>query len=147
MKKFLTLSNILKACAFVLGFVAFFIMFADQAYIEVLGNKGYVHFDEAFFDNGGNAIGFVGYLLVLLASLAVCGFIFLKLDDKVKKIINFALAFVLLLGAIFIFVEAAALNGTNNTEAFHLAAGPVFAGIFGILAAAAVVVSEFVGKK
>ena len=50
MKKLLTLGNILKAAGAVLGLVAFFMMFAKQLYVELLGNKGYVEFQDALFD-------------------------------------------------------------------------------------------------
>ena len=151
MKKLLTLGNIIKAGAVLFGLIAFFMMFTNQAYVELLGNKSYVEFADAFFKDGGSPIGFVGYLLVLLAALAVCAFVvlplFVKIEGKLVKIINLALAFVLLLGAIFILVEAAAINGVKDTEAYHLAAGPIVGGIFGIVSALAVAASEFIPQK
>ena len=145
MKKLLTLPNILKAAGALLGLVAFFLMFANQLYAELLGNKGFVEFKDALFDkNYGAGISFVGYLLILLASLGLCGTIFLK--DM--KFVVLALAGVLLLGAIFVFIEAAVVNGRADVDGlYHLAAGPVIAGIFAILAALFGCASEFLPKK
>ena len=145
MKKLLTLPNILKAAGALLGLVAFFLMFANQLYAELLGNKGFVEFKDALFDkNYGAGISFVGYLLILLASLGLCATIFLK--DM--KFVVLALAGVLLLGAIFVFIEAAVVNGRADVDGlYHLAAGPVIAGIFAILAALLGCASEFLPKK
>ena len=145
MKKYLTLSNCLKAGAVLFGLIAFFLMFSKQLYLEVLGSKGYVEFDDALFGKGGAVISFVGYLIMFLASAGVCALVFVEMDEKIKKYINFGLAGLLLLGAIFVFIEASVVNG--DYSAYHLAAGPVFAGIFGILASIAVVASEFVPDK
>ena len=144
MKKLLTLPNILKAAASLLGLVAFFLMFANQL---VAGDsvRLYVSYQDALFGDGGAAISFVGYLLVLLAALAACALVLVKLDAKVKKLIVFALAFLLLLGAIFVFIEASVFNGKYGN--FRLTAGPVFAGILSILAALLLVGSEIVSKK
>ena len=46
MKKYLTLSNVCKCVAVLFGLVAFFVMFADQVYVEFFGEKGYVGFEE-----------------------------------------------------------------------------------------------------
>ena len=145
MKKLLTLPNILKAAGAILGIVAFFLMFAKQVYVEALGNKSYMEFQKALFDKDiGSAISFVGYLLILLASLALCGTILLK--DK--KFIVLALAGVLLLGAIFVFIEASVINGRLDVDGwYHLGAAPVLAGIFAILAALLGCASEFLPKK
>ena len=146
MKKLLTLGNILKAAGAVLALVAFFMMFAKQLYVELLGNKGYVEFQDALFDkNYGVWISFVGYLLVLIAALGLCAVIFLK-DKKTAKLVAFALAGALLLGAILIFIEAAVVNGRADVSAYHLAAGPVLAGIFALLAGLLGAASEFVKK-
>ncbi len=143
MKKLLTLPNILKACAAVLGLVAFFLMFAKQL---VVGDSVRVYYGckDTIFGDGGAIISFVGYLLVLLAGLAMCALVFVKLDDKVRKIVVFALAFLFLLGAIFIFIQASVVNGKYGN--LRLTAGPVFAGIFAILAALLGCASEFLKK-
>ena len=140
------LPNILKAAGAVLGLVAFFMIFTNQVYAEILGKKGYVGFQDALFDkNYGATISFVGYLLILLASLGLCAMILMK-DKKLAKFITLGLAFLLLLGAIFVFIEASVING-KDSNLYHLAAGPVFAGIFGILAALLGCASEFLPKK
>ena len=144
MKKLLTLGNMFKAAGALLGLVAFFMMFADQLYAEILGNKGFVEFGDAMFDkNYGSWITFVGYLLVLIAALGLCAVVFLK-DKKTAKLVTFALAGALVLGAIFIFIEAAVVNGRADAKLYHLAAGPVLAGIFALLAGLLGAASEFV---
>ena len=145
MKKLLTLGNVVKVCAVLFALVAFFLMFSDQLYVELLGNRGYVKFDDAFFSDNGAPISFVGYLLVLIAGLAVCALVFLPLEAKLKKFISFGLAVLLVLGAVFIFIEAAVVNGDGN--AYHLTAGPIIAGILAILAGIAVCLAEFLPEK
>ena len=140
MKKLLTLGNILKAVSALLGLVAFFLMFTKQLYAEVLGHKGYVEFADALFDKDyGSWISFIGYLLVLLAAVGLCASIFLKGN----KLLTLVLAGVLVVGAILIFIEAAVVNGRVDANMYHLAAGPIFAGIFALLAAGAGCASEF----
>ena len=147
MKKYLTLSNVCKCVAVLFGLVAFFVMFADQVYVEFFGEKGYVGFEDALFAENGAAISFVGYLFALLASLGVCATIFIKLDAKVKKIVSLALAGLLLIAGIFIFIEAAVINGNTDSTAFKLAAGPIVGGLFSFIAAISVAASEFVPDK
>ena len=141
MKKLLTLGNILKAAGALLGLVAFFLMFSKQLYAEVLGHKGYVEFADALFDKDyGSWISFIGYLLVLLAAVGLCASIFLKGN----KLLTLVLAGVLVLGAILIFIEAAVVNGRVDANMYHLAAGPIFAGILALLGGLLGCASEFV---
>ena len=143
MKKLLTLGNILKAAGALLGLVAFFLMFAKQLYAEVLGHKGYVEFADALFDKDyGSWISFIGYLLVLLAAVGLCASIFLKGN----KLLTLVLAGILVLGAILIFIEAAVVNGRVDANMYHLAAGPIFAGILALLGGLLGLASEFVKK-
>ena len=147
MKKFLTLPNVLKCGAAVFGLAAFFLMFGNQLYAEVLGKKGYVAFDSALFGDNGSVITFIGYLLILLSVCAVCVLVFVKLDAKIKKFVNLGLAGILVLGAVFVFIEAAVVNGRLGASLYHLAACPILAGIFAIVAALATAASEFVPQK
>ena len=141
MKKLLTLKNILKAAGAVLGLVAFFMMFAKQLWVGNKSLKVIYGYDFALFDKDfGSWISFVGYLLVLLAAVGLCASIFLKGN----KLLTLVLAGALLLGAILIFIEAAVVNGRADVSAYHLAAGPVLAGIFALLAALLGAASEFV---
>ena len=141
MKKLLTLGNILKAVSALLGLVAFFLMFTKQLYAEVLGHKGYVEFADALFDKDyGSWISFIGYLLVLLAAVGLCASIFLKGN----KLLTLVLAGVLVVGAILIFIEAAVVNGRVDANMYHLAAGPIFAGILALLGGLLGCASEFV---
>lgn len=144
MKKLLTLGNILKAAGAILGLVAFFMMFAKQLWVGNKSLKVIYSYDFALFDKDfGSWISFVGYLLVLIAALGLCADIFLK-DKKTAKLVAFAIAGALLLGAILIFIEAAVVNGRADVSAYHLAAGPVLAGIFALLAGLLGAGSEFV---
>ena len=143
MKKLLTLGNILKAAGALLGLVAFFLMFSKQLYAEILGHKGYVEFADALFDKDyGSWISFIGYLLVLLAAVGLCASIFLKGN----KLLTLVLAGILVLGAILIFIEAAVVNGRVDANMYHLAAGPIFAGILALLGGLLGLASEFVKK-
>ena len=106
MKKLLTLSNVLKAITVIFGLVAFCLMFADQLYFNVFTEKAFIGFENALFGENGVLLSFVGYMFVLLATLATCVLTFAPLKDKIKKIVNLAVAGVMIIGAIFIFVEA-----------------------------------------
>ena len=146
MKKLLTLGNILKVCEALFGLLAFFMMFTKQLWLGNSSNKAFVAFEDALFDKDfGSWISFVGYLLLLIGGLGMCAMVFLK-DKKLAKLITLCLAGALLLGAIFVFIEAAVVNGRIDSALFQykLTAGPVFAGIFGILAALSGAASEFV---
>ena len=146
MKKYLTLANLMKAAAALFGLIAFFMMFTNQIYLELLGIREYVKFSDAMFDKDYGAwISFVGYLFILLASCGACALVFLGLDAKMNKILALVFAFVLILGAVFVFIEAAVVNGDSSV--YHLAGGPVVAGIFAILAGLLVCASEFVPDK
>ena len=147
MKKLLTLPNLLKLGAALFGIIAFALMFANQLWWEepLLG-KHQIAFDDAMFGEYGSAITFIGYLLVLIAALGLVALVLLKLDAKHGKLIGLCLAGLLILGAIFIFIEAAVVNGRVDGSVYHLAAAPVFAGIFALLAGLAACASEFLKK-
>ena len=111
MKKLLTLGNILKVCAALFGLLAFFMMFTKQLWLGNSSNKAFVAFQDALFDKDyGSWISFVGYLLLLIGGLGMCAMVFLQ-DKKLAKLITLCLAGALLLGAIFVFIEAAVVNG------------------------------------
>ena len=135
MKKLLTLSNVLKAIAVVFGLVSFFLMFADQLYFSLLSARVYVSFGDAFFGENGAVISFIGYLLTIIAAIAVCAMFFVKVDAKTKKYIDLGIVFAFILAAIFIFIEAAVVNGRTNSSTFSLSAAPIIAGIFTIISA------------
>lgn len=147
MKKLLTLNNVIKACAVVFGLVAFFLMFANQLYAEGIGVRRYWSFSFAMFGDYGAVITFIGYLLIGLSSICVCTLVFLGLDEKINKIANFGAAALLILGAIFVFIEASVVNGNVGGNMYHLAAAPIIAGIFAIIAACAVCATLFIKDK
>ena len=141
MKKYLTLANLMKAAAALFGLIAFFMMFTNQVHLGSI----YISFSDAMFGNGGSVITFIGYLMILLASFGACALVFLGLDAKMNKILALVFAFVLILGAVVVFIEAAVINGEYNV--YELAGGPVVAGIFAIIAGLLVCASEFVPDK
>ena len=147
MKKLLTLSNVLKAIAAVFGLVAFFLMFANQLYFNVFTEKAYIGFNDALFGDNGAVLSFVGYLFVLLATLASCVMMFAPVKDRTKKIVNLAVAGVMVIGAIFIFVEAAVVNGKTDATIMNLAAAPIVAGVLSIVSALAIAISGIVSDK
>ena len=146
MKQFLTLRNIIKMVAVVLALVGFFFMFGNQ----LSWGKTQLKFDEALFGDYGATLSFVGYILILLGALATCLAIFAKGSDMVKKIIVFSAAGVMVLGAIFVFVESAVFNANASkflATHYELTAFPILAGIFAIVAALGIVASEFIVDK
>ena len=143
MKKLLTLPNILKLAAAFLGIVAFTLMFSDQLFWGSGKGRVFLTFDDAMFGDGGAAITFIGYLLVLIASLGLIALVLLKLDKKHGKLVALCLGGILILSAIFIFIEANVYNGIGTWE---LAAGPILAGVFALLAGLAACASEFLKK-
>ena len=145
MKKLLTLPNILKLAGALLGIIAFALMFADQLYLQAGGSvKIFIDFKDAMFEDGGSAITFIGYLLILVASLGLIALVLLKLDKKHGKLIALAIGGILILAAIFVFIEASVYNGDYGMT--KLTAAPVFAGILAILAGCASIASEFLKK-
>ena len=118
-------------------------MFADQLVYGEGNLRLVASYKDAMFSDGGAAVSFVGYLLLLLAALGSCALVLFK--TKFGKILALALAGIFLLGAIFVFIEASVYNGKYGD--FRLMAGPVFAGIFGILSALLVCASEFLPRK
>lgn len=147
MKKLLTLSNLIKICAAVFGLVAFFLMFANQLYAEILGNRAYVEFGDALFGDYGSVISFIGYLIIGISSICIIALLFIDFDEKIKKFAGFGLAVLLILGAVFVFIVASVVNGNIGFDTYHAAAAPIIAGIFAIIAALAVIASEFAPNK
>ncbi len=147
MKK-LTLGKILTLGAALLGLIAFFLMFAPQLKAEALGHVEKASFSDVLFGTDltkGAVGGFIGYLLILfgavLAALTAC---VAKLQGK--KLFVFVAAALLLIGAILVFCIEPMYLSANDAKlkadnGLSLTAGPVFAGIFGILGAGALVVS------
>lgn len=147
MKQFLTLRNVIKFSGVLLAFVGFFFMFGNQL---VWGNTE-VKFNEALLGDNGAILSFVGYILIMLGSLIPVVAVFAKGGDKLKKYMTLAAAVILLVGAIFVFVEAAIYNSNiaigNYKGAYSLTAFPILAGIFAIVGGLAIAASEFVVDK
>ena len=146
MKQYLTLRNVLKCGALVLAIVAFCMMFGNQLSYTLLGEKYEIAYNDALFGEGGAIISFVGYLLILIGGLVGGLLILLKTSENIKKYVTLGVAALIILGAVFVFIEAAVFKTTiMGTEiADKLTAFPIVGGVLGILAAAALGASEFV---
>ena len=145
MKNLLTLRNVLKCGAVVLGLVAFFFMFGDQLYVEAFGARAYSAFDKALFSENGSVLSGIGYILAGVSALGTCALIFV--DVPQKKFINLGLALVFIVSAVFVFLCASIVNGNVGGSAYHLTAFPIISGILSILAGLLVCASEFVKDK
>ena len=143
--KYVKIHSLLRMLGALLAIVAFVAMFfAKQAVHSDSALREYVFADfgnGAFFgsdDYKGNVLGFIGYLFVLLGGLAGLAFVFIDeiLGKDLTKKLSFVAGGVALLGAIFIFLFAAVLNGVNNRNDLVLDAAPIVFGIFGVLVGA-----------
>jgi len=146
MKKFLTVKNVLVCFGFVFGLVAFFMMFTDQLYASVFGYTGYVSYKDALFGDYGAVLSFVGYLLVLVGALCGCCLAFLK-DKKIRNLGTLVAALLLIVGAIFIFLEPVLYASGDFKDTIKLAAGPIVAGVLAILSGLCYCASVFVKDK
>lgn len=151
MKQILTLRNLIKLGALLFAIAAFCMMFGNQL-TAYLGNTkiGEIKFDDALFGDHGSVLSFVGYLLMLIAGIVAGLLVFLKAPDNIKKYIALGVAVVLIIGAIFVFVEGAVVQNANKgylNYKYQLTVFPILGGIFGIVAGLAVAASEFVPDK
>ena len=143
------LSTILKAAVVVLGIVAFCMMFTNQVVFraEVLGSQVVTEykFNEVLFNvteevlgstvtQYGATLSFIGYLLILAGAILVG--VTLVSQNKFSNYICILAGFVMILGAIFVFVMIPAWSAANDgssTKGLSLLFGPVFAGILACL--------------
>ena len=147
MKKFLTLRNVIKFGAVVLGLVAFFFMFGNQltATGKITGEPYVITYDKALFGDGGAVLSFVGYILMALGCAVTLTAVFAKGGEMTKKIIVYTAGGLLVLGAIFVFLEVAVYRGVSlDLYKISFRAMPIIAGVLGVVAGLAVVASEFV---
>ena len=141
MKKFLTLQNLAKCCAFVLGGVAFGLMFANQLAYTSGNTTFYLGFQDALFGGKidfiffkmtvqGAVLSFIGYVVLAIAALLTAANFFItdKTANKFLPLINGALY---ITGGVFIILEANIFNSANNLEVIQwgLAASPIVAAI------------------
>ena len=154
MKKFLTLPTLVKCCAFVFGVVAFCLMFADQLLIKSGNSSTSVAFQDALFGGKilfvtykGAVLSFIGYLLALVAALLTGANLFVT-DKKVNKFLPLVNGALFIVAGVFVILEAAVWNGTNEVENFvSLGAAPIIAAILAWLAGLANCCSAFLAKK
>lgn len=147
MKQYLTLRNVLKLGAFLFAIAAFCMMFGNQLIPSVGGTKGDpMAFDDCLFGEHGAVISFVGYLLMLIGGLIGCLLVFLKASDNIKKYVSLGVGVLIIVGAVFVFIEAPVFQNANNgiiNVKYSLTAFPILGGIFGIIAGGAIGASEF----
>ena len=158
MKKFLTLQNCAKCCAFVLGVVAFCLMFADQLVVRSGNSAAYMPFQNALFGGKvtlliitatyqGAVLSFVGYLLVVVAAL-LTGANFFVTDKKANKLLPFINGALFVVGGVFVILEASLFNGANNLDnTWSLAIAPIIAAVLAFLAGALNCGSIFLSDK
>ena len=143
MKKYLTIGNVLRCSALVLGIIAFFFMFGDQ--IKLKNGPSY-SFSITFFELDG-ALGFAGYILIGIATLITCFlffnslFYYVKLNRRAELCAYGLTTLLFLLGGIFVFCTAAVIGNLVALTAFSIVAG-----IFSIIAAICVSLSALVEK-
>ena len=137
---------VIKCVGIVFGLVAFFLMFGNQ----LSGYAGGFHFDISFgsaaYEEYVSVTTFIGYLLNAISAVFVFVLLFLKINSKIKKYIHLGLIGLLIVAAIFIFMQSLIFNAKNDVS-FHLTICPIIAGIFTIIFATSIVISEFVHKK
>ncbi|MBE6136234.1 MAG: hypothetical protein E7181_03100 [Erysipelotrichaceae bacterium] len=147
MKKYFSLSTCLAVLALIFAGVCFGLMFTDQlSYtIKILGGEGTatLSFSDTFFGKDGVIAGFIGYLLVLIGGLLVCGSAFIDLKNKNMKFFLFLFfAVILFAGSALILLEPVFFNNQNGTgswsssivsgSGFRLSTSALIAGILGL---------------
>lgn len=143
------LSKLIRVLVGVLAVVAFVLMFTDQlTYTLKIGNSiTPMKFDEVLFDvyegdqliTKGAGASFVGYLLVLLAGLAVTASLFF--NNRFVSFINILCGILLIAGGIIVMSVLSGFKSLNEdyckllelAGTFSVNAGPIIAGILGIV--------------
>ena len=145
-KKSLSTANIFRFLTAVLAIVAFCLMFGNQIKVTgkaVILGEGTIEysFSDTFFSDGGNPLGFFGYLLILVGGLAACLLAFLKLKKTPRVVCNLLVIALLIAGTVLVFLTAVPFQG-NNFKLGNLASStvgltvfPIIAGILGALSA------------
>lgn len=149
-KSFLTLSNILRAVAFVLLVVAFIVIWM-QPLIARIGGKDYCLPFESVLKNQdfyvlsikiatlkGVPNGLIGAILIGLAGLVGVVPVALK-DKKVSIIVSIVAAVLAIVAAIFIFAIGSAFANANEFDSSYVKLTPsaVVAAVLAIVAAVA----------
>ena len=161
MKKFLTLPNILKCLAAVLGIVAFVFAFVGDHLVVKSGNTAaYLPAANALFGGkvtlliitatyNGAVLSFIGYLLAGVAALLTGANLFVtsKTANKVLPLLNAALFIV---AGVFIILEASLFNSANELKdnwQLGLTAMPILAAVFAWLGGLLNCGAAFLTKK
>ena len=152
-------ANIFRFLAAILAIVAFCLMFGNQLKVTskvVLLGEGtsYVSFSDTFFGDGGNPLGFIGYILVLVGGLAACLLAFAKFSKSSKLIVNLLVAALLLAGTVLVFLTAVPFQGGSakvfgyevGKVTISLAVFPIIAGILGAVSTGSVLAGYLMDK-
>ena len=141
--KYVKLHSLLRMFAALLAIVVFIAMFVSKQ-VVLDGKEEYVFWDfnnGAFFgdDSGfkGNVLGFVCYILVLVAGLAGLAFVFIDelIGKDLTKKLSFVVGGVLVASGVVIMLFSPIFKALNDLGSdFHTAAGPI---VFGALAVVA----------
>lgn len=146
--------TIMRIAAGVLALIAFLLMFLHQ--LDVL--NAHLNIDVVAFGSNawkGNPLPFIGYILIGLAAIASVAMIFVKNmlgSAKVAKIVDFAVAGALVLGAILVIltrVWAGSANGVTDGwyDGAKLSAAPIVAFILSLLAGGLNVVNGLLEER
>ena len=159
MKKFLTLPNILKCLAAVLGIIAFVFAFVGDHLVVKSGNSAvYLPAANALFGGkvtlliitatyNGAVLSFIGYLLAGVAALLTGANLFVT-DKKVNKFLPLVNAALFIVAGVFIILEASLFNAANDLDNYwQLAAIPVLAAVFAWLGGLLNCGAAFLTKK
>ncbi len=133
--------NVKSICllaAALFGLIAFFMMFAPQLAINLIG-KNAIENTTVYFggDYGKGAfLGFLGYILVFLAFAVAALAALFKIEKLDTKVLTFVAAGLFLLAFIFIMLTKAVYAGANNIDGSGLSmlGGNVCGWLFAMIA-------------
>ncbi len=148
----LTIRNIIQYAAIVLGVVSVFLMFGAQTSIsgglfQVRDPYFYeYYFGSSYLDFNGNIVGFIGYMLALVATVVAIVMIFSKASIVVKNYVGLGVIVFYIAAGVLIFLQATVANALN-TNTFELLGCAITAGVFTLVAGVAYCVSLFFNTK
>ena len=160
-KGLLSTANIFRFLAAICAVAGFCMMFGNQLKITskaiLIGEAtSQVSFSDTFFGNGGNPLGFIGYMLILVGGLAACLLVFAKFSKGTKLIVNLLVAALLLAGTVLVFLTAVPFQGQSGTATvwgyevgkitIGLTAFPIIAGVLGAVSTGCVLAGFLMDK-
>ena len=140
--KYVTLHSFLRMGAALLAIVVFVSMFIAKQIVHSENSRLFFSWSETFF--GGDvskpaALGFVGYLLVIIGGLAGLAIVFIDeiIGKDLAKILSYVIGAAMVIGGIMILLNGVVFRAVNDAPGikyYHLAAGPIVFGILSIVA-------------